>query len=211
MSDMTMNHGMAGAPSSRPHMDARPHVAGAVAFILVLVAGLGYAAFSIATDIDKVGEHNLAVGALALLGLALLIALGFEFVNGFHDTANAVATVIYTHSLPPLVAVVWSGTFNFLGRADVQRCRRPHDREPAFGGADPAGRQRRGLRHDLRLHRSHHMNLGTWVLGLPNSSSHALIGIGHGSGLGQTAHSHLRRGHLRRQLGASGGRTVIEP
>src|SRR5215470_4194851 len=50
-----------------------------------------------------------------LLGIALFIALGFEFVNGLHDTANAVATVIYTHSLPPHVAVVWSGVFNFLG------------------------------------------------------------------------------------------------
>jgi len=50
-----------------------------------------------------------------LLGLALLVALGFEFVNGFHDTANAVATVIYTHSLEPHVAVVWSGFWNFLG------------------------------------------------------------------------------------------------
>ncbi len=50
-----------------------------------------------------------------LLFVALLIALGFEFVNGFHDTANAVATVIYTHSLPANVAVVWSGFFNFLG------------------------------------------------------------------------------------------------
>src|SRR6185436_16242217 len=49
------------------------------------------------------------------LGIALLIALGFEFVNGFHDTANAVATVIYTHSLAPNVAVIWSGTWNFLG------------------------------------------------------------------------------------------------
>ena len=48
-----------------------------------------------------------------LLGVALLIALGFEFVNGFHDTANAVATVIYTHSLPAQVAVVWSGLWNF--------------------------------------------------------------------------------------------------
>ena len=48
------------------------------------------------------------MGAFALLGLALLIALGFEFVNGFNDTANAVATVIYTHSLPPVVAVMWS-------------------------------------------------------------------------------------------------------
>src|SRR5271169_1939318 len=46
---------------------------------------------------------------------ALGLALGFEFVNGFHDTANAVATVIYTHSLPPMVAVVWSGTWNFIG------------------------------------------------------------------------------------------------
>ncbi len=42
-------------------------------------------------------------------------ALGFEFVNGFHDTANAVATVIYTHSLPANIAVVWSGMFNLLG------------------------------------------------------------------------------------------------
>src|SRR6185437_2717291 len=50
-----------------------------------------------------------------LLGVALLIALGFEFVNGFHDTANAVATVIYTHAMPAPLAVVWSGFFNFLG------------------------------------------------------------------------------------------------
>ena len=50
-----------------------------------------------------------------LLGIALLIALGFEFVNGFHDTANAVATVIYTHSLSPHLAVVWSGAWNFAG------------------------------------------------------------------------------------------------
>src|SRR5207244_10287874 len=50
-----------------------------------------------------------------LLFIALLIALGFEFVNGFHDTANAVATVIYTHSLPAEFAVMWSGFFNFLG------------------------------------------------------------------------------------------------
>jgi PiT family inorganic phosphate transporter len=55
------------------------------------------------------------MSALVLLGVALVIALGFEFVNGFHDTANAVATVIYTHSLPPIAAVIWSGVFNFLG------------------------------------------------------------------------------------------------
>ena len=50
-----------------------------------------------------------------LLGLALVVALAFEFVNGFHDTANAVATVIYTHSMDPNIAVVWSGFWNFLG------------------------------------------------------------------------------------------------
>ena len=53
--------------------------------------------------------------ALHPAGVALLIALGFEFVNGFHDTANAVATVIYTHSLEPHVAVVWSGMWNLIG------------------------------------------------------------------------------------------------
>ena len=61
---------------------------------------------------DRRAGYNLA--PFLLLGVALLIALGFEFVNGFHDTANAVATVIYTHSLPANIAVVWSGFFNFL-------------------------------------------------------------------------------------------------
>ena len=54
-------------------------------------------------------------GTGLFLVLAIGMALSFEFVNGFHDTANAVATVIYTHSLEPHVAVVWSGLFNFLG------------------------------------------------------------------------------------------------
>jgi phosphate/sulfate permease len=50
-----------------------------------------------------------------LLCLAILLALSFEFVNGFHDTANAVATVIYTHALKPTQAVVWSGMWNLIG------------------------------------------------------------------------------------------------
>ena len=50
-----------------------------------------------------------------LLILCLVAACGFEFVNGFHDTANAVATVIYTNSLKPWVAVIWSGMMNALG------------------------------------------------------------------------------------------------
>src|SRR6201996_6196892 len=115
MSDLTMNGDVAGLPSPRPHLDEKPHIGGAIAFLLVLLAGLAYAAYSISSDMAQAGQHTLAISAFVLLGIALLIALGFEFVNGFHDTANAVATVIYTHSLPPLAAVVWSGTWNFLG------------------------------------------------------------------------------------------------
>ena len=98
-----------------PRLDHGIHPGGVIVFLLILVAGLGYAVVSLIADMNAVGESPLAIGAFALLGLALLIALGFEFVNGFHDTANAVATVIYTHAMPPLVAVIWSGTFNFLG------------------------------------------------------------------------------------------------
>src|SRR5215469_7284284 len=63
---------------------------------------------------EKFNRGPSRIGTL-IFGTALLVALGFEFVNGFHDTANAVATVIYTHSLDPNVAVVWSGFWNFLG------------------------------------------------------------------------------------------------
>ncbi|RZA30204.1 MAG: inorganic phosphate transporter, partial [Proteobacteria bacterium] len=170
--------------SVRPHLDAKPHTASAIAFILVLVAGLGYAALSIVNDINSVGEHNLAIGAIALLGLALLIALGFEFVNGFHDTANAVATVIYTHSLPPLVAVIWSGTFNFLGVltssgavAFTVVTLLPVELILQVGsGAGYA------MIFSLLI-AAIIWNLGTWALGLPNSSSHALIGSIMGVGL----------------------------
>ena len=97
-----------------PRLDAGLHPSGRWIFTALLVGGLAYAGYSIATDTANVGEP-MAMGVFAFLGLALLIALGFEFVNGFHDTANAVATVIYTHSMPAPLAVVWSGFFNFLG------------------------------------------------------------------------------------------------
>src|SRR5215468_410702 len=64
---------------------------------------------------DFLFDGSLAAPTIVLLCCALLLALSFEFVNGFHDTANAVATVIYTHSLKPAQAVVWSGLWNFLG------------------------------------------------------------------------------------------------
>jgi len=92
--------------TGKPSLDHGIHPGGVIAFLLVLVADLGYAVFSLIADMNAVHQEPLALGAFALLGLALLIALAFEFVNGFHDTANAVATVIYTHSMPPLVAVI---------------------------------------------------------------------------------------------------------
>ena len=87
-------------------------ISGAVV-LAALVGGLGFIGFHVVQDLG-----NVTMGSFwpyALLGLALLIALAFEFVNGFHDTANAVATVIYTHSLEPNIAVVWSGMCNLAG------------------------------------------------------------------------------------------------
>ena len=87
-------------------------ISGAVV-IGAMVVGVGFIGFHISQDFNGV-----TIGSLwpyLLLGVALLIALGFEFVNGFHDTANAVATVIYTHSLEPNLAVVWSGMCNLAG------------------------------------------------------------------------------------------------
>ena len=86
---------------------------GIAVFLLALTAGLCYIAFHVASDLDAVTVTS--VWPYLLLALALFIALGFEFVNGFHDTANAVATVIYTHSLEPDIAVVWSGICNLAG------------------------------------------------------------------------------------------------
>jgi len=177
MSGVTLNADVAAAVSPRPHLDEKPHIAGAIAFLLVLAAGIVYAGFSISGDIGVAGENNLAIGAFVLLAISLLIALGFEFVNGFHDTANAVATVIYTHSLPPLVAVIWSGTFNFLGVLTSSGAVAftivtllPVELILQVGSS--AG-------YDMifaLLIAAIIWNLGTWWLGLPNSSSHALVG-----------------------------------
>jgi PiT family inorganic phosphate transporter len=90
-----------------------PGKAGMLVFGAMLIGGLGYITSQLWGDLSVV--HNASIFPYVLLGLALLIALGFEFVNGFHDTANAVATVIYTHSLEPHVAVVYSGILNFIG------------------------------------------------------------------------------------------------
>jgi PiT family inorganic phosphate transporter len=77
----------------KPEPEASRHWATVPVFALLLVCGLGYAVYGLVTDIHISGQSPLAIGAFVLLGVALLIALDFEFVNGFHDTANAVTTV----------------------------------------------------------------------------------------------------------------------
>src|SRR6201995_2645832 len=115
MTDIAMNgateayHG-----KGAPKLDEKPKAWTTMIFLGILAVGLGYGLKSLLDDINAVNEP-IAFGVFIMLGLALLIALGFEFVNGFHDTANAVATVIYTHSLEPHVAVVWSGVWNLIG------------------------------------------------------------------------------------------------
>ena len=106
-----MNH----ATAARPPLDRPNRPLTLVLFAALLALGLAFGTMSLWHDVADSGTASSDWAPFALLGVALLIALGFEFVNGFHDTANAVATVIYTHSLPPHVAVVWSGVFNFLG------------------------------------------------------------------------------------------------
>lgn len=119
-----------------------------------------------------------------LLGVALFLALGFEFVNGFHDTANAVATVIYTRTLPAVPAVIWSGFFNFLGVLTSSGAVAysivnllPAELVIHVGSAA-------GFAMVFSLLVSAILwNLGTWFLGLPASSSHTLIGSILGVGL----------------------------
>ena len=92
---------------------SNPGKLGVAVFVAMLIGGVIYIARALSHDLSIV--HNASVFPFILLGIALMIALGFEFVNGFHDTANAVATVIYTHSLEPHIAVVYSGIMNFIG------------------------------------------------------------------------------------------------
>nr|WP_116813437.1 inorganic phosphate transporter [Steroidobacter cummioxidans] len=103
------------ASENRPQLDERPGYLTVVVFLTALAGGLAFAAYSLTRDVVQSGVQTTTYLPFVLLGISLLIALGFEFVNGFHDTANAVATVIYTHSLTPNFAVMWSGAFSFLG------------------------------------------------------------------------------------------------
>ncbi|MCW3837936.1 inorganic phosphate transporter [Sphingomonas canadensis] len=159
-----------------PRLDYKSHPLTKFLFALILIGGLVYAGWSVMNDTQGVGEE-LALGVFAFLALALLIALAFEFVNGFHDTANAVATVIYTNSMPAHVAVVWSGFFNFLGVmlssgavAYAIITLLPVDLILNVGSS--AG----FAMIFALLFAAVLWNLATWYVGLPNSSSHTLIG-----------------------------------
>lgn len=173
-----MNATLAHAPTlGRPDLDRGLGAAGTIGFFAAVAAAIGYVAYSIWTDASAAGVHAVAVMPFVLLFVALLIALGFEFVNGFHDAANAVATVIYTHSLPAHVAVVWSGFFNFLGVllssgavAFTVVSLLPVELILQVGSA--AGY---AMVFSLLI-AAIVWNLATWAFGIPNSSSHTLIG-----------------------------------
>src|ERR1700735_5002701 len=164
-------------PASRPNLDKGFNPLTMIIFFGILAAGLAFVAYSIYADVDATGTKVTSYMPYLLLLVALLIALGFEFVNGFHDTANAVATVIYTHALPAEFAVIWSGFFNFLGVALSSGA-------VAFGiisllpvelilqvGSSAGFAMVFALRIAAII-----WNLGTWWLGLPASSSHTMIG-----------------------------------
>jgi inorganic phosphate transporter, PiT family len=128
--------------------------------------------------------ETLTTGSALFLIVAIGMALAFEFVNGFHDTANAVATVIYTHTLPPWIAVIWSGMWNLIGVATSTGgvaftilALLPVELVVNVGSSA-------GFAMVFALLISAIMwNLGTWYLGLPASSSHTLIGSILGVGL----------------------------
>jgi len=159
-----------------------PHKIAVFVFAAVFAVGVVYALSSLISDISHI--HHPASFTFVLLAVALLVALGFEFVNGFHDTANAVATVIYTHSLDPHVAVAWSGFFNFLGVALSTGA-------VAYGIISllpvelilQVGSGAGFAMVFALLTAAIIWNLGTWWLGLPASSSHTLIGSIIGVGI----------------------------
>jgi len=163
-------------------MKYAPSRMGIAAFLLALMGGISYIVFHVARDLDAASITSYA--PYGLLGMALLIALGFEFVNGFHDTANAVATVIYTHSLEPNIAVVWSGICNLVG--------------VLLSSGTVAFAVITLLPVELILKVSTGAgfamvfalliaaivwNLGTWWAGLPASSSHTMVGSIIGVGI----------------------------
>jgi inorganic phosphate transporter, PiT family len=172
------------APPSAVHdkLNKSPSKIGIAIFALALVAGAVYTILQLSHDLS--GAHMATIWPYLLLTVALLIALGFEFVNGFHDTANAVATVIYTHTLEPHAAVVWSGLWNLIGVLT------------STGGVAFSIVSLLPVELILQVGRGAGFamvfslliaaiiwNLSTWWFGLPASSSHTLVGSIIGVGI----------------------------
>ena len=177
------------AAPAQPHrfafeakLQRKPGKGPMILFVLVLLVGCGYSGMQLAAGL--VYETTTSAPPLLLVGLALIVALAFEFVNGFHDTANAVATVIYTHTLGPHAAVLWSGAWNFMGVLTSSGA-------VAYGiiallPAELVLQVDAGAGFAMvfaLLTAAIIWNLGTWWLGLPASSSHTLIGSIIGVGL----------------------------
>ncbi|WP_035335200.1 inorganic phosphate transporter [Acinetobacter lwoffii] len=151
-------------------------------FLTLIITTLIYIGFQLSADLAHVPA--LGLYSVILLATALFIALSFEFVNGFHDTANAVATVIYTNALSAPVAVMWAGFCNFLGVMVASGA-------VAYGiiallpvelimnvGSGAGFAMVFAMLIAAIL-----WNLGTWFLGIPASSSHTLIGSILGVGI----------------------------
>jgi len=155
---------------------------GMAVFGVALIVGFIYAGAHLASDLAQI--HSSEIMPFVLLGIALLVALGFRICDGFHDTANAVATVIYTHSMEPHIAVVWSGAWNFIGVLVSSGA-------VAFGIVSllpvelilQVGSKAGFSMVFALLIAAIIWNLGTWFFGLPASSSHTMVGSIIGVGI----------------------------
>src|SRR5215831_7386494 len=184
MSDVALHGSIEPALKRGPDLDRGFHPLTGIIYMGVVAAALLFVAYSIYTDIAATGTRTTTYAPFILLFVALLIALGFEFVNGFHDTANAVATVIYTRALPAHVAVVWSGMFNLIGVLLSSGA-------VAFGIVSllpvelilQVGSSAGFAMVFALLIAAIIWNVGTWYFGLPASSSHTLIGSIIGVGI----------------------------
>jgi PiT family inorganic phosphate transporter len=165
----------AAAPAVHQKMSRNPGKIGIAVFGAALVVGLIYTIISLGRDLQV--ERGTSLYPYILLGVALLVALGFEFVNGFHDTANAVATVIYTHTMEPHLAVAWSGFCNFAGVlvstgavAFTIITLLPVELILQVGSGS-------GFAMVFALLIAAILwNVGTWYFGLPASSTHTMVG-----------------------------------
>ncbi|GIQ74778.1 inorganic phosphate transporter [Bradyrhizobium sp. RD5-C2] len=184
MSDVALPGSIEPARRRGPDLEKGFHPLTGIIYLGVIGAALLFVAYSIYADVGATGAGKTSYAAFLLLFVALLISLGFEFVNGFHDTANAVATVIYTRSMPAHIAVVWSGLFNLIGVLLSSGA-------VAFGIVSllpvelilQVGSSAGFAMVFALLIAAIIWNVGTWYFGLPASSSHTLIGSIMGVGI----------------------------